>query len=206
MLTLVSLIAFKCCYSSPFLTFTLFLVSLRLSLSFCNSYDSDDEPDDVKNYAASRDPKDNISSSSSSSSSSSLSQSTRPLLPSLHAYVYNLLPPSLRAYLRRVPLVTPKVRAVGVRVKGVDVYAPLIISNAGAWNTYARLLPRPLVKPWGYLDQMRTAQPSVSHVFAFIGLKGEQKDLNLPSANYWCMDVASPNYDVQEAATSYFKV
>ncbi len=170
-------------------------------------YDSEDELDDVKANAASKNDSsdDSASSSTSSSSSSSSSSSTssarvRPSSTSL----LSLLPPSIQNMIKKV--YKPRARAIGVRVKGIDIYAPLVISAAGAWNTYARLLPRPLVKPWGYLEQMRTAQPSVSHIFAFIGLRGEQKELNLPSANFWCMDVTPPKYDVHTASTAYFKV
>jgi len=127
----------------------------------------------------------------------------------LYEDLWNMIPAPIRdAIDRYVPSCIspkPKVHAVGVRVKGMNIYAPLIISNAGAWNTYARLLPRPLVKPLGYLEQMRTAQPSVSHIYAFIGLKGDQAELKLPDCNFWCIECDAPDYDVHKAATKYFE-
>jgi all-trans-retinol 13,14-reductase len=112
---------------------------------------------------------------------------------------------SVWAKLRAWNPLMKKYKAVGVRVKGHNIYAPLVISGAGAWNTYARLLPRSIVKPWGYLEHMKTAQPSVSHVYAFIGLRGDQSELNLPSVNTWHADVSGPDYDIEKAAMAFFK-
>ena len=76
--------------------------------------------------------------------------------------------------------------AQGVRMAdGTDIRAPVVISNAGARNTYNRLLR---VKSPA-LDKMRQAlsaiPPSISHLCLYVGLEGTASDLNLEGTNLW---------------------
>jgi len=99
-------------------------------------------------------------------------------------------------------ILVKKNKAYGVRVKGMEIHAPIIISGAGAWNTFTRLLKPEWVDPQ-ILKELQIATPSVSHVYAFIGLKGNQSELNLPSCNYWIIDAPGPKYDITNASNSY---
>ena len=73
-------------------------------------------------------------------------------------------------------------RAVGVKMKsgGAEIYAPLIISDAGLLNTMQRLLPAPLQKP------VSAKHPnSISFISLFVGLKGSAAELGLDKRQVW---------------------
>jgi len=80
----------------------------------------------------------------------------------------------------------------------------LIISGAGAWNTFARLLPAKWVEP-RILKELEVTTPSVSHIYSFIGLKGDQSELKLPSYNFWVINAPKPNYDIVKASNEWIK-
>ncbi|MBN1577565.1 MAG: NAD(P)/FAD-dependent oxidoreductase [Chitinispirillaceae bacterium] len=85
-------------------------------------------------------------------------------------------------------------RAVGVAVKATNAtdssvekyYAPVIVSGAGAFNTYTKLMPEshdvPFVKNW-----VSTARPS-SCVALYVGLNGDVKSVGFTGANHWLYD------------------
>jgi len=91
--------------------------------------------------------------------------------------------------------------ARGVEVKGQKIYAPLVISDAGASNTFGNLLPKELV-PRNIISTLAKQGPSTSHFFAFIALKGGQSELQLPSQNYWIVN-CEEDYDVTKAVNTY---
>ena len=77
----------------------------------------------------------------------------------------------------------------GVRVRkggeDYDICAPLIISSAGIFNTYGKLLP-PSVKD---TPEVKSVLSSVRHGHAamsvFVGLDGTKEELGLKAQNYW---------------------
>ena len=81
-------------------------------------------------------------------------------------------------------------RAVGVEVqpkKGkdqtrVEFRAPVIVSDAGAWNTFTRLLPRESVPFRAELD---TPPEGLEAVELFLGLKRDPRELGFQGENYW---------------------
>ena len=86
-------------------------------------------------------------------------------------------------------------RAVGVRVRGVDVFAPVVVSAVGGLQTFNELLragaaaaapPLPPPPP-----PSAALQPSCSMLSLFVGLRGSTAELQLPSANLWCF----PSWD-----------
>jgi all-trans-retinol 13,14-reductase len=86
-------------------------------------------------------------------------------------------------------------RAVGVRVRGVDVFAPVVVSAVGGLQTFNELLragsaaaapPLPPPPP-----PSAALQPSCSMLSLFVGLRGSTSELQLPSANLWCF----PSWD-----------
>jgi len=68
--------------------------------------------------------------------------------------------------------------AVGVRMEnGDEITAPLVISNAGAWNTFSKLLPAPVATQISTRDKLEQLNPSVSHICLFAGIKESAESL-----------------------------
>ncbi|NWX28160.1 RETST reductase, partial [Notiomystis cincta] len=86
-------------------------------------------------------------------------------------------------------LLDPQGRACGVSVKKgqdlVDIFAPVIISDAGIFNTYERLLPAEAQA----LPEIQSQLSLVSHgqggFTVFVGLSGSTEELGLQATNYF---------------------
>ncbi|MFO7567534.1 MAG: NAD(P)/FAD-dependent oxidoreductase [Enhygromyxa sp.] len=77
-------------------------------------------------------------------------------------------------------------KVVGVELEdGRVLRSPLIISNAGAHNTYNRLLPADERERIGFRPALERIQPSAAHASLYIGLNKSAAELELPKANYW---------------------
>lgn len=77
-------------------------------------------------------------------------------------------------------------RAVGVRLEdGRVLRSDLIISNAGAINTYGKLLPAAERERVGFGQALAKIEPSAAHLSLYIGLDKSAAELALPKANYW---------------------
>ena len=100
-------------------------------------------------------------------------------------------------------------RAVGVRARNLtarkgetdtfEFHAPLIISNAGAYATYLRLLPQSVSVP--FREQLRSfysEHPVVSSVTLYVGLKSDPRGLGFYGENHWIYD--SYDHDANFAA------
>ena len=61
----------------------------------------------------------------------------------------------------------------------------VVVSDAGAINTFTKLLPPQVVQEHGYDSLLRTVKPSIGHLGVYIGLKGTAQELGLPKTNYW---------------------
>lgn len=84
-------------------------------------------------------------------------------------------------------------KAVGVRMAdGKEVRASIVISNAGANNTFKHLLSSHSKNKQDYVHQLSQSKTSVAHLCLFVGLKAGQAELKLPSGNY----LYYPNLDV----------
>jgi all-trans-retinol 13,14-reductase len=68
---------------------------------------------------------------------------------------------------------------------GAVLRAPLVISDAGALNTFARLLPRVVAAQHRVAPDPRTVRPSIAHLCLYIGLRHTAEELGLPKANFW---------------------
>ena len=76
-------------------------------------------------------------------------------------------------------------RATGVRMAdGEDIRAPLVISNAGVFNTFGRLLPDGAQRA-PYRERLDTVQRSMASVCLYIGLRDTAENLKLPKTNFW---------------------
>lgn len=77
-------------------------------------------------------------------------------------------------------------RACGVRMAdGHEIDARCVISDAGAVNTLARLVPAEAAARHGYDTLLQRVHPSVGHVGVYIGLDATAAELGLPRTNYW---------------------
>uniref|UniRef100_A0A8D1DB21 All-trans-retinol 13,14-reductase n=1 Tax=Sus scrofa TaxID=9823 RepID=A0A8D1DB21_PIG len=94
-------------------------------------------------------------------------------------------------------------KACGVAVKNgqelVNIFCPVVISDAGLFNTYEHLLPEKARSLPGVQRQLGTVRPGLSIFSVFICLRGTKKDLGLWSTNYYVyfdtdMDKAMEHY------------
>ncbi len=76
--------------------------------------------------------------------------------------------------------------AVGVLMEdGHKIYSKKIVSNAGARNTFERLLPTFELRSQPMKKDLLTVKPSVSHLCLYVGLSRTDAELQLPKWNYW---------------------
>ena len=97
-------------------------------------------------------------------------------------------------------------RVTGVRVKrGHTVYeilAPLVISDAGLYNTFERLLPANVAKQYGIDRTLGKVRHGVGLMSVFIGLEGTNEELGLKPSNIW----AFQNADLDGTVGKYAKL
>ena len=83
-------------------------------------------------------------------------------------------------------VIIKKGRAVGVRLEdGKELFAPVIISNAGVINTINRLLPSDVAKRYGFEQNVKGVEPSVAHMSLYIGCNETADQLGLDKTNLW---------------------
>ncbi len=77
-------------------------------------------------------------------------------------------------------------RAVGVRMTdGRALRAPIVISDAGAPNTFMHLLEPGLAERTGIPERLRAIGPSASHLSLYLGLDRTDTELGLDGTNLW---------------------
>ncbi|NXO14255.1 RETST reductase, partial [Oriolus oriolus] len=80
-------------------------------------------------------------------------------------------------------------RACGVSVKKgqdlVDIFAPVVISDAGIFNTYERLLPPAARALPEIQSQLRMVTHGEGGFTVFVGLSGSREELGLEPTNYF---------------------
>lgn len=87
-----------------------------------------------------------------------------------------------------------KGRAVGVRMADdTEIHAPIVISNAGVFNTFGKLLPAEVAKKSGYLHKLDSVKRSMASLGMYIGVQATAEQLGLPKTNYWLY--ASEDYE-----------
>jgi all-trans-retinol 13,14-reductase len=76
-------------------------------------------------------------------------------------------------------------RAVGVQmVDGRKLRAGLVVSDAGAANTFGHLVPDGALPP-AFLAALRTTAPSVGYLCLYLGFKHTDAELGLTGTNLW---------------------
>jgi all-trans-retinol 13,14-reductase len=89
-------------------------------------------------------------------------------------------------------------RAVGVRMQdGRELRAGTVISGAGAWNTFASLLPPEVPGVAPALAELRTVPPSMAHLCLYAGVKQSAAELGLTGTNLWIHP--TPDHDANLA-------
>ncbi|KAG1664500.1 putative all-trans-retinol 13,14-reductase [Nymphon striatum] len=96
-------------------------------------------------------------------------------------------------------------RAVGVSVgrrkqPEVELYAPIIISDAGVHNTFKKLLPPEVAKTTSIMDIVSKMEHGKGGFCVFVGLDGSNEELGLTSQNIW----AFARNDVDKIAREYY--
>ena len=77
-------------------------------------------------------------------------------------------------------------KAVGVRMlDGREIRASMVVSDAGATNTFERLLPSELPALDSLRNQLRKIPPSCAHLNLYLGLARSDAELGLKGTNLW---------------------
>jgi len=82
----------------------------------------------------------------------------------------------------------------------VDIIAPMVISSAGLYNTFLRLLPKEIREKSYYYDIANQLVPGVGTMNVFLGLNISNEDLDIRKQNVW----AFTQPDTDQAALNYF--
>jgi all-trans-retinol 13,14-reductase len=89
-------------------------------------------------------------------------------------------------------------RAVGVRMQdGRELRAGTVISDAGAWNTFASLLPPEAHGVGTALAELRTLPASMAYLCLYAGVKQSAAELGLTGTNLWIHP--TPDHDANLA-------
>jgi all-trans-retinol 13,14-reductase len=77
-------------------------------------------------------------------------------------------------------------RAMGVRMQdGREFRAATVISDAGAPNTYRRLLPQAIRETQDAVRTIERIPPSMAHISLYVGLKSTSEEMGISSGNLW---------------------
>jgi all-trans-retinol 13,14-reductase len=83
-------------------------------------------------------------------------------------------------------LIDQRGRAIGVRMSdGREFRAATVISDAGAANTYRRLLPPQTRGTQEVLQKIARIPPSMAHISLYVGLEATSEELGLHAGNLW---------------------
>ncbi len=83
-------------------------------------------------------------------------------------------------------IVVKRNRARGVVMEdGTQISAPVVISNAGVFNTFEHLLPQAVSRRNGYERLLSRVKPAVGHLGLYIGIRESADKLALPKTNFW---------------------
>ncbi|XP_017694220.1 PREDICTED: all-trans-retinol 13,14-reductase-like [Lepidothrix coronata] len=110
----------------------------------------------------------------------------------------------VRAPVTRV-LVSPTGTALGVAVQvgsseeELEIRVPLVISDAGIFNTFGKLLPPQIRSHPGVQSRLAMVRPSMGSFLVFVGLRGSAAELGLPPTNFWIY----PHNDLDTMMTRY---
>ncbi|KAK7939336.1 hypothetical protein WMY93_002662 [Mugilogobius chulae] len=94
----------------------------------------------------------------------------------------------VRAPVQRV-LINSQGKTYGVTVlKGkeeIEVHAPVVISNAGIFNTFQKFLPQHIQEKPEIQSLLRMVRHGMGSFLVFVGLDGTKEELGIVSTNFW---------------------
>ncbi|MGO9337347.1 MAG: phytoene desaturase family protein [Terracidiphilus sp.] len=92
-------------------------------------------------------------------------------------------------------------KATGVRMSdGRELRSGMVLSDAGAANTFEGLLPRELPALDSLRRQLRSRQPSTAHVSLYVGLSQSDAALGLQGTNVWVYPSFDHDANVEQFA------
>ncbi|XP_069607554.1 all-trans-retinol 13,14-reductase-like isoform X2 [Ranitomeya imitator] len=93
----------------------------------------------------------------------------------------------VKAPVKRILLNNGRVTGVAVQRKDKEIciYAPVVISDAGIFNTYEQLLPFVVKKKPEVESLLSSLQYGMGCFLVFIGIRGTSDELGLKSTNLW---------------------
>ena len=92
-------------------------------------------------------------------------------------------------------------KVFGVRVSKFDrmeIRAPIVISNAGIFNTYQSLLTPQVARSYGFLRELEQKKVGHACLQVFVGLDGTAEELGLVAKNYWIFTSYDQEKDMNE--------
>ncbi|KAH0626738.1 hypothetical protein JD844_001881 [Phrynosoma platyrhinos] len=84
----------------------------------------------------------------------------------------------------------------------VNIYAPLVISDAGTFNTLEKMLPPQIRSKPEIQSRLSMIQHGMGSFLVFVGLRGTKEELDLKSTNYWIYQ----HSDLDSLMTKYFSL
>jgi all-trans-retinol 13,14-reductase len=99
----------------------------------------------------------------------------------------------LRASVKNI--LVSKNKVVGVRMDRNDfvIYAPLVISSAGVYNTLIHLLPKTIVQKYDFESKVNAFESCNAGNLACLTFNGSCEELGLTQSNYWIYPTADAN-------------
>lgn len=79
-----------------------------------------------------------------------------------------------------------------------DIMAPLVVSDAGLYNTVEKLLPSQTVKHYDLSRVMGRVRHGVGLMSVFIGLDGTAEELGLKASHVWAFSGTDLNQIMEE--------
>jgi all-trans-retinol 13,14-reductase len=80
---------------------------------------------------------------------------------------------------------------------GRELRARIVISDAGAHNTFARLLPAGIASGLRVVEEIERIQPSMAHVCLYVGVKRDPGEQDFDATNRWIY--SGPDHDASLA-------
>jgi len=91
-------------------------------------------------------------------------------------------------------------QACGVKMaSGDQIKAPMVISGAGVYNTFSKMLPDAVVQDYGLAELPEKIDPSLTLMMLNIGINQSGESLGLTAANFW----THPSNDYDEDIRRY---
>jgi len=89
-------------------------------------------------------------------------------------------------YARVSRILVDRGRVAGVQMEdGTRIDCPCVVSDAGAMNTFRRLLDESEARQAGFDAGAVATRPSIGHLGVYVGLAATAAELGLPKSNYW---------------------